>query len=83
MPGQAPYWQAACVSVALVSSEAHCSSRRGSVDFMTDPNELQGPDPPSTFKAGRVPGETSVAEVMGPPRLGTHPGNHKTNSFLN
>ena len=40
MPGRASYWQAACVSVGLVSSEADCSSHRGSVDFMTDPNKL-------------------------------------------
>lgn len=42
MPGRASYWQAACVSVGLVSSEADCSSHRGGADFMTDPNELQG-----------------------------------------
>lgn len=86
-PGRAPYWQAACVSVGLVSSEGDCLSHRGSVDFMTEPNELQGLDSPSAFKAGWVPGKTCVVEVMGkamgPPSLGTHPGSHKTKSFLN
>ena len=42
MPGRTSYWQAACVSVGLVSSEADCSSHRGTADFTTDPNELQG-----------------------------------------
>lgn len=53
---------------------------------MTDPNELQGQDPPTTFKAGWVPGETSVVEVMEKanhsPSLGTHPASHKTKKLL-
>ena len=58
----------------------------GVLIFITDPNELQGPDLPSTFKAGWVPGDTSVVEVMrkvmGPPSHGTQPRSQKTKRFL-